>query len=191
MGIKYLNFNKQNYSLKIDSKESDVFSVEIEKKLFEVKILKCDSTYLFFETNGAIYKAKLIEKNQGHIQIYIFNFNKTFIIETKSSPKIIPAILSQSQPLIENFVDSLKSPLSGKVIKIHVQSNQFVRKNEPLIVIESMKMENEIRAKTDTFVKTIQISHQDLVQQDQLLMTFEKKGEYYAKTKVSNEQEEI
>ena len=71
-----------------------------------------------------------------------------------------------------------KKKFAGKIIKIYVNQNDFVKKNQPLLIIESMKMENEIRAEADVFIKNIQIRQSDLVQQDQLLMIFEKKGEY-------------
>ena len=54
-----------------------------------------------------------------------------------------------------------------------------------------MKMENEIRATSDAFVKSVSISESDLVKQNQLLITFEEKGETNAKSKNSNEQKTI
>lgn len=199
MGITKLTVENKTYPLKINKKNSNTFSIEIRKKIFEVKIIKIDVHHLFFEINGSIYKAKLIEKSPKYLFIYIFNLNKTFKVETQNQnqniEKVIPANLIKSSQIkkhsIKNFSDSLRSPLAGKIIKVCVQPNELVHKNQPLLVIESMKMENEIRAQYDTFIKTIQIYPQDLVQQDQLLMTFEKRGEFYAKTKVTNEQEEI
>ena len=52
-----------------------------------------------------------------------------------------------------------------------------------------MKMENEICAPHDTIVKTLQICVGDLVEPNQVLMTFEKKGERNATTKNEHEQE--
>ena len=52
-------------------------------------------------------------------------------------------------------------------------------------------MENEIRAIDDAFIKSIQICEGDLVQQNQELIIFEKKGEKYAESKNEYEQKKI
>ena len=57
----------------------------------------------------------------------------------------------------------VKSPMPGKVIKIEVETNQDVRKNQTLVVVEAMKMENEIKAALDGRVKKIFVSEGELV----------------------------
>jgi len=57
----------------------------------------------------------------------------------------------------------VKSPMPGKVIKIEVETNQEVRKNQTLVVVEAMKMENEIKAALDGRVKKIFVSEGELV----------------------------
>lgn len=151
------------------------------------KLLKIESDIIYFEVNNQIFKAK-IQQNSCNSQVYIFNFNKSFVINNNNPTKIIPAIKTDLENKFENI---LKSPLSGRIIKINVKPNEFVRKNQVLLTIESMKMENEIRAQGDAFIKTISIKQGDLVQLGQVLVTFEKKGELNATSKNKNEQTEI
>jgi biotin carboxyl carrier protein len=160
------------------------------------KVIKISPTIniIFFEVDKKIYKANLKQdpNNKDQFYVYLFNTNKSFTVNVAQNQKILPAQLaSKAQKASSNFEKELKSPLCGRIIKINVKPNQFVTKNQTLMVIESMKMENEIRANYDAFIKTIPISPQDLVQPNQILMTFENKGEYNATTKKSNEQKEI
>ncbi|MFH1254567.1 MAG: acetyl-CoA carboxylase biotin carboxyl carrier protein subunit [bacterium] len=67
---------------------------------------------------------------------------------------------------------SLKSPLAGRIIKILVKPGDQVSKNQLLVIIESMKMENEICATFPGFIKNISITEGNLVQQNQVLITF-------------------
>lgn len=60
--------------------------------------------------------------------------------------------------------------IPGKVAKILVKENQVVKKNEPIIVIEAMKMETVIVAKSDGTIKNIHVSQDDLVKDKQLLI---------------------
>lgn len=41
---------------------------------------------------------------------------------------------------------TLRSPMAGKVLKVFVTEGQAVEKNDPLLIIEAMKMENKIFA---------------------------------------------
>lgn len=85
---------------------------------------------------------------------------------------------------------TLTAPLGGKIIKILAEPNQNVTTNQPLVIIESMKMENEICAPHNAIVKTLHIHTGDLVKVGQVLIVFEKKGDHNATTKDEHEQEE-
>lgn len=145
---------------------------------------------LHFTVNGKIYKARVINSNKNRLELYIFNFKKTFKINLFNPKQFLAA---QKTEFETKFEDKLASPISGRVIKINVKENEFVRKNQTLLIIESMKMENEIKAKYDAFIKTVSIVTSDLVKQDQILIKFEKRGKKdgtakskNAKTSVSN-----
>lgn len=60
----------------------------------------------------------------------------------------------------------VKSPMPGKVIKIDVEPGQEIHKNQTLVVVEAMKMENEIKAALDGKVKKIFVGEGDLVDAD-------------------------
>jgi biotin carboxyl carrier protein len=77
----------------------------------------------------------------------------------------------------------LKSPLAGRVIKVLVGPAQRVSEGEPLMLIESMKMENEIRSPRPGIIKTILTAEGNVVQPNHILIEFEKEGEDNATTK--------
>lgn len=49
----------------------------------------------------------------------------------------------------------VKSPMPGRVVKVLVQEGDAVRAGQPLVVVEAMKMENELGAERDGVVKKI------------------------------------
>ena len=120
---------------------------------------------LFVEIDNETYKAKVVENSTNIISLYIFNFKKTFTINTNRN-KFIPA--KPTNPSIKE----LRSPICGRVIKIHKKENDSVKTNEQLVTIESMKMENEILATSNSSIKTISVKEGDLVQQNQILIIF-------------------
>ena len=63
--------------------------------------------------------------------------------------------------------------IPGKVVKILVQENDVVKQNQPLIIIEAMKMETIIVAKSDGKIKSIKVSQDEIVSDKQLLLVME------------------
>ena len=67
---------------------------------------------------------------------------------------------------------TLRAPMPGIVLSIEVQPGQKVRKGAGLMVIEAMKMENEIRAPFDVEIKRIAVQVGESVNPDQALIYF-------------------
>jgi len=70
----------------------------------------------------------------------------------------------------------VKSPMPGKVTKIAVVEGEVVRKNQTLVIVEAMKMENEIKTAIDGVVKKIHVAVGDLVDSERPLIEVEKKS---------------
>lgn len=69
--------------------------------------------------------------------------------------------------------DFVKSPMPGTVVKIYCKVGQEIKKNEPVISVESMKMEFLIRATHDVKVKEIRATEGKFVQMGEQLVIFE------------------
>lgn len=68
---------------------------------------------------------------------------------------------------------SLTSPIPGTIIEIKVAAGDSVKENQPLIILEAMKMNTPINSPANAKVKEIKIKVGDAVQQNQVLLTFE------------------
>ena len=65
---------------------------------------------------------------------------------------------------------SIKSPLPGNIFKVPVHVGQSVKRGEALVIIESMKMENDILADRDGTVNAIYVQPgQSVLQGDALV----------------------
>jgi len=65
--------------------------------------------------------------------------------------------------------------MPGKVIKLCVREGDEVRRNQTLVVVEAMKMENEIQSPSDGTVRTICASVGELVDSEKPLVEIEAK----------------
>jgi biotin carboxyl carrier protein len=74
--------------------------------------------------------------------------------------------------------DMLKvsAPMPGKVIKISVEEGSAVSEKQTLVIVEAMKMENEVKAELDCRVKKICCAAGDLVDVTTILIELEDTG---------------
>ena len=69
--------------------------------------------------------------------------------------------------------EALASPMPGKVIKVRVKEGDEVKKGASLVIVEAMKMENEIRASRNSRVKRVLVREGDLVEAGATLVDLE------------------
>ena len=69
--------------------------------------------------------------------------------------------------------NDVKAPMPGLVLKLVVKEGDAVKKGDPLLILEAMKMENIIKAGTDGVIKKINITERTAVDKNQVLMLFE------------------
>lgn len=67
----------------------------------------------------------------------------------------------------------LKSGMPGKIIEIFAKVGDVVKANKPLLIMEAMKMENEMRAQRDVRIKEIRVKQGDSVESGAVLIKFE------------------
>ncbi len=67
----------------------------------------------------------------------------------------------------------LKAPMPGLIVSISVEEGQEVKKGDVLLILESMKMQNELKSPRDGVVGRIQVAEGDSVEQRQKMMSVE------------------
>lgn len=67
----------------------------------------------------------------------------------------------------------ISAPMPGKVIKVNVADGEKIREKQTLVIVEAMKMENEIKAELDCRVKKVCCAPGDLVDVTTILIELE------------------
>ena len=68
---------------------------------------------------------------------------------------------------------SVKAPMSGRVVRVLVAAGESVAARQPIVVVEAMKMENELRAPRDGRVKDVAVNAGDSVDAGRVLVVIE------------------
>lgn len=88
----------------------------------------------------------------------------------KTETKSVKAEEKQQAEVSSAAGDELKAPLPGKILKINVSEGDSVTEGDTLIILEAMKMENEILANTSGKVKKVSVAVNDMVETDDTLL---------------------
>ncbi len=70
-------------------------------------------------------------------------------------------------------VNAIKAPMPGLILEISVTEGQEVQENDPLLILEAMKMENSIVSPRNGKIKSIAAIKGAAVEKGQLLIEFE------------------
>jgi biotin carboxyl carrier protein len=68
---------------------------------------------------------------------------------------------------------SVKSPIAGTVTKVNVSVGDQVSKNQPVVVLEAMKMESDVASPQDGKVSNVLVAAGQTVSVGQVLVEFE------------------
>jgi methylmalonyl-CoA carboxyltransferase small subunit len=88
-----------------------------------------------------------------------------------SAPPPLPRAAAPDGNVDESKV--CRSPVAGIVVRVNAQLGQQIQANDPLLVLEAMKMETNITAPVAGKVKAINAGVGDGVQVGQVLVEFE------------------
>jgi biotin carboxyl carrier protein len=66
----------------------------------------------------------------------------------------------------------LKAPMPGLVVKIEVKPGDEVQKDQPLVILEAMKMENVLKAVGNATVASVEVKQGQAVEKNQVMIKF-------------------
>ncbi|HVI46281.1 MAG TPA: biotin/lipoyl-containing protein [Chitinophaga sp.] len=70
-------------------------------------------------------------------------------------------------------VNDIKAPMPGLVLKVLVTPGQAIRKGDPVLILEAMKMENVFKATVDAVVREIKVTERTAVEKGEVLIVLE------------------
>lgn len=133
----------KEYKLIINGNNYNVVINELEDTLAEV------------EVNGTPYQVTIDKP-----------IKKTSVPTVSRSPRVsAPTPKSQAvkAPSAGGATHTINSPLPGVILEVTVKEGDTVKSGQKLVVLEAMKMENNIEADRDGVVTSIKVSKGDSV----------------------------
>jgi biotin carboxyl carrier protein len=129
------------------------YKYKINGNLYKVTIEDIEENIAQVEVNGTRYKVEMEEKPKSSV--------KPIVRSMPNSPAAPTTTVTK--PAVKSSKSGVKSPLPGVVLELKVKVGDAVKRGQTLIILEAMKMENNINADKDGTVTAINVNKGDSV----------------------------
>lgn len=141
-----------------------------------------------FTINGNQYETEILSIEEGNTEIlvngtkYTVELEKSIVVpktptlvrsHSVPSTDVHPSVSKTRSPSAPKGNGTIQSPLPGSILKIFVSVGDTVRIGQQLLILEAMKMENNIESDKAGTVLSIQKQEGESVMEGDVLITIE------------------
>lgn len=141
------------------------------------------------EVNGSVYDIEIIgdraiiddkeigiklNEDEDEITIGKDVFRCDFVEDGEPSLMILNGMTYVVSRVASNSASKdVKSPMTGKIVGVFVKIGNEVKRGQLLVVLEAMKMENQIKSHANGRIREIKVCEGQSVNMGEILITFE------------------
>lgn len=119
--------------------------------------------------NGKSFNAILERLDRDQKQMMIRINNNRYQLDIRESIDLLLQKMGLNLAS-EKKAEPIKAPMPGLVLKVLVTEGQNLRKGDPVLILEAMKMENVFKAPSDALVKAVKIKEGAAVEKGTVLI---------------------
>lgn len=145
-------YKGEDFRVKIEEPESGHYSVQINDEVYEVD---------FFKAQENIYSL-IIDHQSYEVDVDELD-NDTYSVMLKDDHFNVQVVDERKKKLAEKLAvgasgrHEIKSPMAGSIWKLLKSPEDEVKEGEVLLILEAMKMENEIRSPIEGIVTSVNV----------------------------------
>jgi biotin carboxyl carrier protein len=136
------------------------FKFKINETDYEAEVLEVVDNVLSIKLNGTDYNVSLDESVE----------TPKPVVKPVAKPSVVMPTAAKNE---EGSVYQQKSPLPGTVLEVKVRIGDSVSAGQKILLLEAMKMENNIEADQAGIIKDIKVSKGDAVMEGDVLVVIE------------------
>lgn len=148
-------------------------TIKYQGEEVEIKLHEDPKGFSYIVWKNKKYMLDIIEKKQNRYTIMVNGVWHSFTVETPVSLKRKRYLEQQAD---SSSAVSIEAPMPGKIVDIMVEEGTEVKEGEPIIILEAMKMQNEISSHITGIIKTISVKKGETVMKDDVLVEITRGG---------------
>lgn len=161
-----IHIGKRVADISLIRKEGNKVEVSIDGQPIEVDVVMAENGSCSILHDGHSYNAELKREDDGkHYEVNMFyRAYPVEIVDTQAR------YLRMKQDGGERQAHQISAPMPGKVIKIWVKEGDLLAANDTVVIIEAMKMQNNIKVSEACTVEQVKVQEGDTVEANQILI---------------------
>jgi biotin carboxyl carrier protein len=140
--------------------------IKINKREYRIELREDEKYGIHVLWKNRRYPVEIVRTKQNRYEILFNDISHTFTIETPFAMqrrKVLGSAHGKSDSLV------VRAPMPGKIIDVIVRENAEVIRGEALVILEAMKMQNEIQSLVNGTVTRIGVKPGQNVMKDDIL----------------------
>ena len=161
MKVSFWSKNHE-YILNLKEKSGNCVLASLNGKEYPVYFSVINEDEILLNIEGKIYNA-LIDSNSSAYLVYLNG--KSYRWEKKSASKI----LRDHKP--KQSKKDINTSMPGRIVRVLLKEGEMVKEGQPVLILEAMKMQNEIKSPQSGKLIRIKPKEGDSVEAGSLLFT--------------------
>lgn len=159
----------KNYTLtgekkvNVQLRDGKLHKINNRKAAFEIELIENDEYVI--KVNEKSHLGQVVSLKQNEVTVMINGNTYNFTVETELGSKRKEKLTKDAG----KKVSKTTAPLPGEIVAVLVTEGQEVHKGEPVMILEAMKMQNEIISPISGKIKALHVKAEETVMKDQAL----------------------
>jgi len=130
---------------------------------------RADNSHILLLMDNRSYDVEVVKQN-GNFNVFLYGREYSLYAEDERLAKIREVA---GMDLGGDSKKELAAPMPGLVTKVLKGPGDQVAKEESILIVEAMKMENELKSQVDGIIKEVKVKEGQSVDKNELLVVFE------------------
>jgi biotin carboxyl carrier protein len=153
-------FGEEEIPVYINKANNNNYEFEIGEETFEAQLLAIDTGEIDFKIDDDSYLAEVNKGEDNFTKVKVnneqFQFLRKDLLDTE--------VASHDDDNTGDDSNRIIAPIPGRVFKIEVKEGSQVKKGDLIMIIEAMKMENNITASKDCKISKLLVTLNEMVE---------------------------
>ncbi|MDX9882001.1 MAG: biotin/lipoyl-containing protein [Prolixibacteraceae bacterium] len=157
-------------SVELMEQHENFLKIKVDDKIYDVDLMHNDEGVFSIIHKGRSYNIEIVqsEKPKHYLAYTLYNTYDVEVIDAESR-----YLRNRGAGAMLGSENTVSSPMPGKVVKIPVSVGDPVKKGDTVVIISAMKMESEYKAPVDGVISRINVSEQETIEANQVLIEIE------------------
>jgi len=166
-----VEINGAQYNVSVEQIGKDKFRAQVDETLFEMETVSIDAitTWLVGQA-GEITRAETMVLPNDRVDVWVAGIPFSATVQTVGTGGYS---VSPEERRLRSIGGQVRALMPGRITSVLVKEDEMVKEGTPLLILEAMKMQNEIGSPIAGRVKSISVREGATVKKDSILITIE------------------